>query len=87
MELWKWLTTNPVAFGAVIGAGGSVVAQIIAAVVGAITSIRRANSERRDRALDRAAAERERFDASRREVFEPRLYIVKRTRFSVADSG
>jgi hypothetical protein len=86
MEFWKWLTLHPVAFGAVIGAGGSVVAQLIAAVVGAVIETRRANLERQDRALDRAAGERERFDASRRELFADVLQLASNLGFTLSNT-
>lgn len=69
MDILQWLTENPVAIGAVIGAAGSVVAQLIAAILNFVAGASRAKGERAEKARDREAAERERFDANRREAF------------------
>lgn len=69
MDLWQWLMANPLAVGAIVGAGGSVAAQLVGALVASHSANKRADQDREDRALDRAAAERERFDAARRESF------------------
>ncbi len=69
MDLMQWLMANPLAVGAIVGAGGAVAAQLVGALVAAQAAKKRADQDRQDRALDRAAAERERFDAARRECF------------------
>lgn len=80
-----WLMANPVAFGALLGAGGSVLAQLIGAIVSSLAANRRAKQDRADRALDRSAAERERFDAVRREAFVDILQRSSTIAFSLAD--
>ena len=85
MNFMDWLVANPVAFGALLGAGGSVLAQLIGAVVSSLAANRRAKQDRADRALDRSAAERERFDAVRREAFVEILQRSSTIAFALAD--
>jgi len=85
MNLLDWLSANPVALGAIIGASGSVAAQLISALLNIRSASKRADLDRQDRALDRAAAERERFDVARREAFVKILQRVSRLGFELSD--
>ena len=85
MDLVAWFMANPVALGAAIGASGSIAAQLLAAAINGYVASRKNRQEKEDRALDRAADERARFDAARREAFVEILRVAAAVALSLTE--